>query len=329
MMQVIRILVRKVFVIFSRRRILIYAGGYMLLLWLISTIIFSFLENHTLVDSFYWAVTTTTTVGYGDVTPQTVSGKILAMVVMLSGIGVLGAFLATFADVLIEESLKRRRKVRSFMESHVVVFGWNKKVEIAVKELLQENLNVVLLADVDDIPLEDRNLTFIKGDITNDEDIGRTNVGRANSALISGTNDTETLLTAIAVKKFNDSVRVTCIVSDPKVKSAMEKVGVDQVLSTDEFFGLALSRSVIVPSISHFLNELMSTKGMDLYQDSAKDHLIGKTFGEAVRVMKEKYNAILIGLVRGEGVLINPDAKEELKAGDGILYISRKRIDGY
>jgi len=37
----------------------------------------------------YWAIVTLTTVGYGDIAPQTVLGKVLASVVMILGYGII------------------------------------------------------------------------------------------------------------------------------------------------------------------------------------------------------------------------------------------------
>lgn len=44
-------------------------------------------REHSAWDGIWWAVTTMTTVGYGDVTPETDLGRIIAMVVMVVGIG--------------------------------------------------------------------------------------------------------------------------------------------------------------------------------------------------------------------------------------------------
>lgn len=46
--------------------------------------IFSVIENHNWFDSLYWGVTTAVTVGYGDLSPNTVVGKVVTMYLMLS-----------------------------------------------------------------------------------------------------------------------------------------------------------------------------------------------------------------------------------------------------
>jgi voltage-gated potassium channel len=52
-------------------------------------------------DGIYWAITTITTVGYGDITPETVAGKLLAEALMLTGpvlIGIVSASVGQLAE---------------------------------------------------------------------------------------------------------------------------------------------------------------------------------------------------------------------------------------
>lgn len=48
-------------------------------------------------DGFWWAITTLTTVGYGDIYPTTTEGRLIAVGLMVSGICVLGVISATVA----------------------------------------------------------------------------------------------------------------------------------------------------------------------------------------------------------------------------------------
>jgi voltage-gated potassium channel len=54
-------------------------------------------------DGIWWAIVTATTVGYGDISPRTTEGRIIAVVLMLLGIGVIGAFTATVASFFVAQ----------------------------------------------------------------------------------------------------------------------------------------------------------------------------------------------------------------------------------
>jgi voltage-gated potassium channel len=57
----------------------------------------------SIADALWWAVVTATTVGYGDVSPVTPEGRLVAVVLMITGIGVIGVFTATVASFFFEQ----------------------------------------------------------------------------------------------------------------------------------------------------------------------------------------------------------------------------------
>ena len=81
-------------VIFSERRALVAAGVVMMGLLFLSSTVMYHLEHIAQPDkfgsipqAFWWALATLTTVGYGDVVPITVAGKIVAGATMVVGLG--------------------------------------------------------------------------------------------------------------------------------------------------------------------------------------------------------------------------------------------------
>jgi voltage-gated potassium channel len=66
-------------------------------------------------DAFWWALVTVTTVGYGDVYPVTVEGKIIAGILMIAGIAIIGLLISTLGASFVESRLKP--KIDSEVES--------------------------------------------------------------------------------------------------------------------------------------------------------------------------------------------------------------------
>ena len=68
-------------------------------------------KNFTTVGvGLWWAVQTVTTVGYGDVVPTTVGGRLVAAVVMLGGLAFLAVITAAVTSSFVTRATEERRK---------------------------------------------------------------------------------------------------------------------------------------------------------------------------------------------------------------------------
>lgn len=68
----------------------------------IAALLFSFFEHRSLWDAFWWACVTATTTGYGDISPQSIGGRITGIVLMhFSILFVLPLLIARIAAALI------------------------------------------------------------------------------------------------------------------------------------------------------------------------------------------------------------------------------------
>jgi voltage-gated potassium channel Kch len=59
-------------------------------------------------DALWWSMQTVTTVGYGDVVPEHVAGRLIGVVLMLQGIALLTVITASVTATLIEQARRRR-----------------------------------------------------------------------------------------------------------------------------------------------------------------------------------------------------------------------------
>ena len=63
-------------------------------------------------DALWWALSTVTTVGYGDIVPNTPAGRIVGMLLMVVGIGVMAALISQVSATIVESRLAKAREPR-------------------------------------------------------------------------------------------------------------------------------------------------------------------------------------------------------------------------
>jgi voltage-gated potassium channel len=62
-------------------------------------------------DGVWWALTTITTVGYGDHVPETTAGRGIAMLIMVVGVAILGAVAAVVTLVFASDVARREERI--------------------------------------------------------------------------------------------------------------------------------------------------------------------------------------------------------------------------
>ncbi|UVJ38670.1 potassium channel family protein [Arthrobacter sp. CJ23] len=119
-----------------RGRVATYVAGSAAMLVLVGALAVLDVEQHSpdakilnFGDAAWWAITTITTVGYGDLYPVTSLGRIVASALMMSGIAVLGVVTASIASWLVQRIEENNEDVVAAAEEPV-------RVELA--ELLAE-----------------------------------------------------------------------------------------------------------------------------------------------------------------------------------------------
>jgi len=76
----------------------------------VGTVFYSLVEGWNPLDAAYFCVITLATVGYGDLTPVTRLGRLFTMVFIITGLGVLSAFIGAITRASVEQMELRRQK---------------------------------------------------------------------------------------------------------------------------------------------------------------------------------------------------------------------------
>jgi len=74
---------------------------------------------HNLGDALWWAITTVTTVGYGDVTPVGGEARVIAVALMIAGVSLLGVVTATLASWIVEKVAEEDTANQAVTAAHI------------------------------------------------------------------------------------------------------------------------------------------------------------------------------------------------------------------
>ncbi len=87
-------------------------------------------ENYSSLGSgLWWAIQTTTTVGYGDHVPTTAAGRFLAALVMLFGIGFLAVITAAITSTFVARNAQREDRLDAEPPTAEQIRGLDRRLE--------------------------------------------------------------------------------------------------------------------------------------------------------------------------------------------------------
>jgi voltage-gated potassium channel len=149
----------------------------------------------SLMDAVYWAVITITTVGYGDITPQTTEGRIVAMVLVFAGIAVI-SFATSIIVMAFHEKMSELRDNRVFsnverMSGVTIVCGYGRIGQVVAKRLAASREPFVVVdRDPGSVALAHRQgYLAVAGDVTDNALLANLGLGRQASRVLCLTHD--------------------------------------------------------------------------------------------------------------------------------------------
>lgn len=288
--------------------------------------------------------------------PETTAGRIAAMAVLVLGVGLAGLFTASVASLLVERYLRRRNVSNFEMEDHLVLCNWAPRGlewirEVHAKTIQEKRPVVIIHDDPDEIDLPDKgdeaafnDVYIVKGDPTSEVVLRRAKVPRAHSVVILSDDregkhaDGKSILTCISVRNIcrgdeQPNVAVEC--RSPGNRNHLKKAGADEIISSDELGLRLLARTALFHGMTRVYQELL-TVGRDaneMYLLPAPEGLVGKDFIELsemfARHRNDRRSCLLIGIQRGEEMMLNPIADEAgpLQSDDHLILLCRIFLD--
>jgi voltage-gated potassium channel len=301
---------------------------------------FYILESYSgwidVLNAFYWAMITLSTIGYGDITPTTPDARLF--VTGIAAVEVfLTAYLVSVVITVVQETAQHRLlgTLGTDFRDHIIVLGYSPVGQAAVRELIaDEQIVAVVTENAAEVPTihnlaSDKQLFVTYGPPGEPEILKRVNVESAHSVIVATGEDTTTLVAALNVRSMNPKIRIVVSVGRPELKQTLKAAGVTYVASPADMGGRLCADAAFRPEVANMVEDLTSTAyGADMEEFilTGTTPISTQSLLEAEAIVRKTADCIVIGYARpgpdGEyRTVLNPPSSFRFQPNDALIVV--------
>jgi len=286
---------------------------------LLGALLFSLTQHVSIGVALYWAITTATTVGYGDVLPHNTVGRVIASCVMLTTIPLVGAVFAMVAGASVAGHIRRFLEMEEHLPEgpYTAVYGSHPTIPRVLAELVGSETPVVLVAGARPPALSDK-VHFLAGDPTDEALIRRSNPARADRILIACENDADTLVIAVSVHTLAPGAEIYVLTQSARVAAALNDLGISHTLASDELIGHTLAKSLETPQAGKVLLAMLDTSTYRMIEVAVDPAAVSHPLSAA----RARSDALVLGVCRHGKVELGVSDDPVLAADDRLIILS-------
>jgi voltage-gated potassium channel len=291
---------------------------------------------HNYFDAIYWSVITISTVGFGDISPVTIQGRIATLFLVVGGMGVI-AFSTSIVTTALNEKLLILKEEKAIGEANslkdfIIICGFGRMGKVLSQEFEKINQSFIIIDKEDDTfkHSDNQKLLTVKGDATDSsllESIG-INSGRASTIIAITDNDAVNLSIILTARSLNENIRIIARANDVKVKTKLILAGASEVILANEITALVASEYIGQPVAFEAIDDILLNSEdaiMDEIEILEKSNFIGYHLKD---INLDKFNITLIGVIQANNkmeFLFNPKKDTyQIEEKDIFIVIGHK-----
>jgi len=297
------------------------------------------LEGMSLADSLYMTVITLTTVGFQEVQPLSVTGRLFTVALIFTGVGAAAWVARSAVEIALGEHLwktmSRRRLERMIdrLTQHYIICGYGRMGRAIKTEFQRRGAPFVIVEMAEEMVsmLLEKDLPFVQGDATLDEVLLEAGIERARGIVAAVDRDADNVMITITAKGLNPGAVVVARADSEEAARKLYRAGADEVLSPHSIGGQRMALSVLRPTVAELLSRLVydeqEATELEEIRVAAGCPWVGQTLAQTN--MRRRWSAIVIGAHSSEGeIAFVPPADQQINEGDTlVILVPQQRLN--
>ena len=294
----------------------------------VGTLAFHLLEGWSILDSLYVTVQTLTTVGFGDLTPQTTLGRVFATVFMMIGVGVVIYALTSTVQTIVHSELFARyghsRKM-SKLQDHFIICGAGRVGSHLIRSL--RAVDGVFLVIESDQPkceaLMDMGIPVLIRDATLEESLIEAGVEHARGLASCLPDDADNVYVVLTARDLNPKIHIVARAAEEQAESKLIRAGANRVVAPTIIGGHRMAMALTKPAVGDFLDSVTANDlelGFEQLEVDPVSKLVGRKLSESV--IRSELNIVIVSIRRNDGeIIFNPSGETRIEGGDMLIAI--------
>lgn len=315
----------------TRQRLIITIAAIGLII-LAGTLGYHLIEGWSWFDGFYMTVITLATIGYGEVHPLTVGGRVFTIGLIIIGVTLFAFLLSMLTQALVEtgiaSALGRRKVFKDInqLESHYILCGAGRVGIRIIDELQKKNVDYVII-ERDEHAAEKlltRGHLVLIGDATDETVLEGARIKKARALITAASGDPENVYIVLTARGMNPNLYIVARANDQAAERQLTRAGANKVVSPVLIGSHRMAQAALSPAVADFIELTTMTESLDLNFDqiriSEQSPLIGVALKDSG--IRSQHQVIVVAITPAEGQMIfNPGGEQILKPGDTLIAI--------
>lgn len=274
--------------------------------------------------TYYYTITTVSTTGYGDISPASPMGRILATLLMAVGALSVSMITANIASYLVELQVREGKGLTGFkLRDHFVLCGWKEELPSILRDILlvnpdmdPDNIVVVNTADpklMDNIRENPamKNIKYVHGEYNDDRVLVRASIENAKTALVLAdmTNpaahtheiDSRTLTGVLTLRNMSRDLYILAELLDNRLEKHLRLSGADEIILSKHYSQRLIANASVGTGISQVVRDLIDVHKETIRVVPYPDQFVGKTFKDLMEHYQSTNADLLIGILENAG----------------------------
>ena len=296
---------------------------------LLGTLGYVAIEGWPFLDALYMTVSTVSTVGFGEIHPLSIAGRVFTIGLIIVGVGGVLYALTTVMEYVFEGHLghtweQRRMQNRvASLRDHFILCGYGRVGQQVARDFERTGIEFVVV-DHGEAALElagARNHPHVRGDATRDDVLRRAGIDGARGLVTCLDSDASNIFVTLSARALRSDLLIVARGNDDDATPKLERAGADRVVSPYKIGGSQMAMLAVRPAAVEFVDSVFHRPDIELLLEDVsiaeRSPLVGQTIKELQKNVAP--GVTVLAIRRDQGLLTQPPPETDIRRGDELV----------